>query len=665
MGLVQCDSSPLRHRADVNDHVARWPRPRSGISSRGRRRFAALLLAAAAWLAAVHARRVPAWEAPDEPWHLVYAEILAAGRSPSGEETYEAHHPPGAYRWLATAIQGLGWPPLAHAPYEPRFPLAPNAYLHGPPTLEVEARLKVLRALAALLALPGLALIHAAALRAGLSVRAALLALAAALLPPVLPATVATVNNDGAAFLAGAGLLYVALRLARPSAAALRRPGGPLLEAGGVALALSALALSKLNAWPLLPLLPAALVARGSGASPRRSWPAAVGLLLGGAALALCGLALISRLPGMGGLARLPHQLWNRGDSGALPVATFADDAWRVVDSALGSYGWQNLQVHPFLRVALLVLLLLWPLKGLLAHRRRHAPGAASPRIAALLLLAMALVFAAVLANGAADRAALQGRLLLPALPAWALLAGSGMAAGVARGPLAARRRVATLLICAPLAVQVLALGWILPQGMGDGASRPPGIVLRRTVLDLQPDLALQAGRRHQERWRVDVDGLLLERLELPVLASAGSGRLRLALQVLGDDAGSSAPAVEVEADLGSLGRAALNAVPRLGPLADTDWLGLDFEPPLHLRKGARLLLSVQLLTAGQPPEQGLRESVGWTQWTPQAEPMALLWTAGLQDGQDGAALLAEPEGPGGFEDAKRAIAWIAYGRRP
>ena len=31
-------------------------------------------------LVLIHLAVVPAWEAPDEPWHLAYAEVLSSGR---------------------------------------------------------------------------------------------------------------------------------------------------------------------------------------------------------------------------------------------------------------------------------------------------------------------------------------------------------------------------------------------------------------------------------------------------------------------------------------------------------------------------------------------------------------------------------------------------------
>ena len=51
---------------------------------------------------------VPAWEAPDEPWHAVYVEVLAAGRLPQAVDTYEWQQPPAYYAFLAGGLRLAG-----------------------------------------------------------------------------------------------------------------------------------------------------------------------------------------------------------------------------------------------------------------------------------------------------------------------------------------------------------------------------------------------------------------------------------------------------------------------------------------------------------------------------------------------------------------------------
>lgn len=632
-------------------------------SWRLQRALPVLVVALAAWQAAAFALATPAWEAPDEPWHLVYAERLAAGRVPEAQDTYEAHHPPGAYLWLAAWQRALGWPALQRSPYEARFPLAPNAYLHEVESEATERRLRLLRALGSFLALPGLALLHAAARRAGLARRTIAYALLATMLPPVFPATLATVNNDGAAFLAGAAMLYAALRLAIP------RPhpppaagGGRLRDAGVLGLALTLAALSKLNVLPLLLAVVVAPLAHFGARRDRQKVTAGFASLVGGVGIAALCLGLITLLPLMSVVVRLPAQILDRGGGGALWRTGLGSDAWRVIDSSLGSFGWQNLQLAPGHRLSALASLGLMTALGLGRLWRRGSQGhRQGPPLATLLLLSMAALFGSLLANGAAEPAALQGRLLLPALPAWALLAGLGLDS--AHRALGGARSLRLLLLLPPVSAQLVALLLLLPQARGD-AGRPSGILLRRTVAqDLRPDLSLGPGEQREEQLRARVP-LLLERLELPVLASSGDGRLQLSLSLRD---GAAVAVAMTEGRLGAMGRASVEAAPHTGPLADSHWLGFTFDPPLAVPQGATLTVRISLAAAseeartadkagGVPP--GWRKGLlGTGRW--QRSPEARLWTAALEDQPEAAFELLEPSGAG---DPDRATVWIGYG---
>ena len=87
---------------------------------------------------------------------MAYAEVLSSGRLPTADDSYEYHHPPGGYLWPALILRALGWSAVPRAAYEPRFPLAANAYLH--PTADPgAAMLRLLRAVNGLLAAPACA----------------------------------------------------------------------------------------------------------------------------------------------------------------------------------------------------------------------------------------------------------------------------------------------------------------------------------------------------------------------------------------------------------------------------------------------------------------------------------------------------------------------------
>ena len=115
---------------------------------------------------AAYVAAVPPWEAPDEPWHLAYAEALAAGRWPTTAETYEAHQPPLYYLGLAALLRALPEPALPRSPASPFFPLASAALLH-PPADPAAAPLAALRTLSGLLTALVVALTWATAFIAG------------------------------------------------------------------------------------------------------------------------------------------------------------------------------------------------------------------------------------------------------------------------------------------------------------------------------------------------------------------------------------------------------------------------------------------------------------------------------------------------------------------
>ena len=223
---------------------------------------------------------VPAWEAPDEPWHQVYIDVLAAeSRLPTLEETYEAHHPPLYYLWPAIALRTLEIEKVEHAPYNPRFPFAPAAYLHTPDDPSAGA-LRLLRGFSLMLGVPFLCLVFATARRMECLVQLSsqgrdsdvssnadapgiqtasgsfgnpnawlstpiLAALLAALWPQWL-FIAAVISNDTLAALLGAGMLYALLRAFETPAWKPHMAAVFLLAAG---------ILTKLNMLVLLPIV--------------------------------------------------------------------------------------------------------------------------------------------------------------------------------------------------------------------------------------------------------------------------------------------------------------------------------------------------------------------------------------------------------------------------
>ena len=608
-------------------------------------------------LVLIHLAVVPAWEAPDEPWHLAYAEVLASGRLPSADDTYEYHHPPGGYLWPALTLRALGWNAVPRAAYEPRFPLAANAYLH-PMDDPGAAMLRLLRAVNGLLAAPACALAWAAArrLRRGGRGPSPILAAGLVILMPMTPFAAATVTNDTAAWLAGACLWYLAAVIASPAAARGGRRAGPRAERQAVArrgLALGAAASLaagiKLNALPmvLVPVLAALIGPPGgtdSRARPRARWRGvgrAAAMLVVAVATAAFVLTLLAQLPLFAGLARLPAQLLQRSAGGSLADAGRLQDLLRLLDSTTGIYGWLNVTLDHRLRRLLLGALAACVGLSLLPTANQTAGPAAGAAIAAggapgrtrwLAAAGPLLLVLATLGNAAMDPAALQGRLLLPALPAAAWL----VATGVARMPRVFAFALPGLLLLS----QWVATTQLLPAAYG-GPVNDAVLLQRGTDGAVVPSLLLKDGEAIDEVLTVTAP-LRLQRLELGVIVGRGAGRLRLSLWR--DPTGPGAAPVllgRTEAPLAALGRRAIDGPTRIGPLADTSWLGVDLLPiPATFVPGTRLRARVELVprAAGNGSEQN--EAQLWSGEQPSAR-----------------LLLVTPR-----PDDAPAIAWLAYG---
>ncbi len=623
---------------------------------------AGLLVVACQALLQGHLAAVPPWEAPDEPWHLAYAEALAGGRPPSPSDTYEYHHPPGGYLWPALALRALGWSAVPRAAYEPRFPLAANAYRH-PADDPGAPLLRLLRAWNGLLSAPAIALAWAAARRLRRRRRGPppLLAAGLCLLFPAAAFAAATLTNDTAALLAGAALWYLTARTLVPVTSEVRSGAGPSaalrdgLLLGGVAALAAAV---KLNVLPLLILPVAAVTLRpGTAAAPAviRRLARAGGAFLVALVTTALALVALAGIPLLAALGRLPDQLRHRSAGGDLLHAELPAQLLRLVDSGMGFYGWMNVTLDPRLRWSALGLLVLCLGLALLPEAAAPSDGTAArsnvaagdPKARFLAMVAVAVLVLATLANAALDPAALQGRLLLPAAPAAAWLA----AAGITRLP----RRLMPVLPGLLLALQVIATTRWLPAAY-DGPIVEGVLLQRGTEKPVAPSLRLSGGDGRDTLLAVTAP-MDLRRLELGVIVGHGSGSLRLELWRAPDGIDGQAVLLgRAEAPLSTLGRPAIDAPSHVGPLADTSWLGVDLSPPASiLPAGARLLARIEVLPYDDPPDSGSDPVIPPApETTFGAADEAWLWTG---DPLESPLLLPESgadEGPD--------VAWIAYG---
>lgn len=570
-------------------------------------------------------KSVPAWEAPDEPWHLVYAEALADGRLPTAEETYEQHHPPLYYLWPALALRATGTGPIARSPDNPRFPFAAAAYLH-PPAEPGHGPLRLLRAFSGLLGSLLIALTWAFGRRALPQTRAPALAAAATVaFWPQLQSIAQAVSNDLLSAVLGAWLAYWMLRLARQDRED-RGPAGALRLALALGMGWSLALLCKLNLILLVPALPLCLLlaawtsrrpsSRGSGLR----WPllsALLCLLLP----ALVWLGLVAWLPGVS--EALAAQLGGRGLDFQPELAQpkrVAEAALLMLDHAWGRPGWFNIDL-PLGARRVASLLALLALTGLLAAWKYSDR---SGRKAILLAGALsALALAAAIRNLMSDPQA-QARLMFPSIGAFAWLMAVG-ASGWQSGPgkmgrgarshpvdrpkrylsvirQSARQALRSLPWLLPAALFALSLYTtesLLPRAFSPEARAPLAPVDIRVIApgwELEELRMDDPGWGHVLSFAPRTDGLA--RIEFPVLVAAGEGRIELRLFRSSEPADAPVPLAESSAALKELGRPDIGR-PRIGPLADATWIGLDV-PNATIAAGEPLLLTIDVFGEGR-----------------------------------------------------------------
>ncbi len=404
---------------------------------------------------------VPPWEAPDEPWHMAYAEALAAGSPPDAAETYEAHQPPGYYAALALMLRGLGIDSVPRSPSNPFYPYAAAAHLH-PPDEEGAGVVAVLRTVSGFLAAACIALTWAMGRRLlpGATVEPFGAAMLVALLPQYLHIG-HSITNDVLAAVSGALLVYVGARIAA------KGPTGPLGFAVATAVALAVVA--KLTALAAVAAPAAALImwgrrrparaARGVAAAALGFGVAAVGL---GAVVPDTARALVADATARGtGLRR---------DILTLPVArALLRD---TLLSLWGRFGWLTVDM-PRRSAEAAGALAGTGILGAAYRARTLTPS--GRRVAASAAAAVAAGWLAWAKNLVADPQA-QGRLLFPVVGAGAVLVTWGALAFV---PERGRGVAVAVLVAGLMALNGYAAAVVLPEAFGPWEREPIPVTVR------------------------------------------------------------------------------------------------------------------------------------------------------------------------------------------
>lgn len=431
----------------------------------------AILLALYLLTTTVYNLAIPIGEAPDEPAHILYVQILLkTGQFPtipldSPRYSYEAEQPP-LYYLLQAAWMRLLWPKdtlLPDLKPNPAFSAstnfsferhtAPNVYLHDyPPAQAVPGHL--MRLLSTLFGLATLLLIWwASRLAWPADPGAALLAVGFAAFLPGFTFTSATVTNDAAAATAGAAVLLSLVYILRRGIAVL-----PAICAG-LCVGLGILAKrSMLVTLPLLvivPLLPSAVVRRN------RNWSrlAATGAVLAVAVAIVIGAwPFVSNVPTYGdpfatavtfqAKQELISPLAGRPGYWLSPAYQLA-----LYNSLWGAFGIRSIDL-PNALYAFYYVLCLIAIVGLIRHRQSLS--SIERRVLLVCVLAFLLANAGV-AYQNTQFWAVQGRLLLPGLAALALPVARGLS--LVGGHIAASARSVRVALSFVLAVLVL-LNW-------------------------------------------------------------------------------------------------------------------------------------------------------------------------------------------------------------
>jgi 4-amino-4-deoxy-L-arabinose transferase-like glycosyltransferase len=415
---------------------------------------------------------VPVGEAPDEPSHVEYAQIiLRTGQLPtipkgSARYSYEAEQPP-LYYLLQAGWMGALWPNtnlLPHLEGNPDFSFDKetpyNVYLQNYPARDA-VPVHLMRFLSTLLGLFTLVFIWLAGREIWPDeTRPALLALGFAAFLPGFTFTSGTVTNDTLAALAGAAIIHLLARAFR------RGLDWKVASLCGLALGLGILGKRSLLAFMPLMLLAfllapsrdgrTRLVVIGAGLAATIAlgvWPFAANWAQYGDPLAT-GVTEAAKGQINSPLQSVPFFWLNRGYVGGL------------LDSLWGVFGLRNVELPGFVYLVYYVLFLAG-ISGSIFYCLR------APRLERRMMLVLGVALVLVYAGVAYQNSqfwAIQGRLLLPALAALALLIGRGLSSlftPILKTPRAQQLAVATLLALL-LALNVYALaGRLIPAYYG------------------------------------------------------------------------------------------------------------------------------------------------------------------------------------------------------
>ena len=401
----------------------------------GRLTALAILFAYLAASAAL-ASGVPPWEAPDEPWHLAYAEALASGRTPGAEDTYEFHQPPLYYLYLGAVMRAAGIPTTPRPPANPRYPLAAAAYWHAPGDPAVPA-LRLLRLATSWLGLLAVAFTWAAARVAVPRDRnaAAGAAVALALLPQFTFIS-GSISNDPLVSACGGAWLYgVCLAWRRASTGR-----WPWLAVAVVIAALVAGLLTKLTILGLFPATLLVLVAMAR----RSNRPAAAVASLAALGAATVFVALIYQRWSPATLDALTGRVGalgpGAGGRNLHSLAEIASALPMVLRSIWAQFGWRNVPgPAPFAIVAAAsAAIVLWRL----AARYRDLE-TDQREMLSWALAGVVGMMAAFYVNLRVDLQP-QGRLLFAGLPAAALVLAVGNATVRRKQPMRSRSNEAS-----------------------------------------------------------------------------------------------------------------------------------------------------------------------------------------------------------------------------
>ncbi len=473
------------------------------------RRSLPLLVICLAYLALATAYSVvnPVFEAPDETFHYAFVRHLVDQRDLPGREErteeslirQESSQPPLYYALgalLVAAIEVGEGPPFTYNPHASIGSYGKqgnaNVVVHGDPAEAFPYRghplaVHLLRLLSVILGLGTvLATYSVARLVTPSAAFAATSAALVAFLPQFLFISGAVNNDNLVTFLAASGLL-LCLRIAK-------LPTWRDAALLGVVIGLAAL--SKLSGLVLVPL---ALSAFALAARHARSWrPLLVyGLALASGAL-IAGWWYVRNYFTFGDPVGFgQHFRFSALRPAGFTLADLVAELPGLEDSFWGVFAWFNVRLdEPIYTFFHFVLFLV--VAGLLGHLLRRPRTWRIDGDSLLLVVLHALMVTAALFRWTTITAGSQGRLLFPALPAYAALASLGLSFWTGRR---------LLWLGAPLAAALLGVAlWALFTAIQPAYARPPQVTEAEVIAAARPRYAEFGGEIALRGYRLQAE---------------------------------------------------------------------------------------------------------------------------------------------------------------